>query len=280
MIEPHTSEILLKLEEIGHRADSEIDVFETALLIASLDHPGRLIERYALHRDRVVNACQALYQEKAELSAQSQLDVLREILVNQEEYSGDTQSYDRLDNADLMSVIDRRCGLPVSLAIIYLSVCADLGWHVEALSFPAHVFLRIEYQGERIIFDPFDDMKVMEAHDLRHKLKALIGDHVELSAAYYDAMSTRDVIIRLQNNIKTRLISGEDYDAALQRIDVMRLIVPDDPRLLFESGVLNARSGKRKRAIDLLYRYIDVAPTHDDKEEAFSLLKELEESLN
>ena len=279
MIEPHASNILSKLTEVGRQPDVDVDLFEGALLIAALDHPGRSMERYELHRDRMVSACLAIYEDKED-SARARLDTLREIISVQEEYRGDWENYDRLDNADLMSVIDRREGLPVTLAIIYISVAKALGWNVQALSFPAHVFLRLEYDGERLIFDPFDGAKEMEAHDLREKLKELVGGHAELSAHYYEPMNSREVLIRLQNNIKTRLISGEDFESALQRIDIMRLILPEDPRLLFESGVLNARAGQRKKAIELLYDYVDVVESQADREDALLLLRELEDSLN
>ena len=284
MIEPYASQILSKLSAYTEKADDEVDVFNAALLIAALDHPGRLMERYTLHIDRMTKACYELYQSRRDEgrddSAALRLEVLREILVEQEEYSGDSESYDRLDNADIMSVIDRRAGLPIALSVIYIAVARKLDWKLFALSFPAHVFLRIEHEGERIIFDPFDEAKIMEAHDLRQKLKSLLGGHQELSATYYEAMNNRDILVRLQNNIKTRLISGEDYDGALERIDIMRAIIPKDPRLLFEAGVLNARLGQRKKAISLLYEYIDVEGAQGDTGDAHLLIQELENGLN
>ncbi len=286
LIEPHASKILLQLSQIGEKPDAEIDLFETALLIASLDHPGRSIDRYRHHKDRVVESCHKAHTKPSQ-TAEERLNILQEILALQEGYVGDTDNYDLLDNADLMSVIDRRKGLPVALSILYISVAQELGWDVKALNFPAHVFLRIEAGGERIIFDPFEGAKIMEAHDLREKLKDLVGTHAELSSAYYNTMTHREILARLQNNIKTRLISGEDFDSALQRISIMRLILPDDPRLLFEAGVLNARIGQNKKAIQYLYDYIDSveAQTNQqaymqaDAKAALHIIKDLEDSL-
>ena len=275
MIESQASNILSQLSEVGEQLDADIDLFQTALLIAALDHPGRLTERYTLHIDRMIEACEQAF-DGLDDTAKNQLNVLRDVLFSQEEYDGDSENFDRLDNADIMSVIDRRCGLPVTLSILYMAVAKALGWHVQALSFPAHVFLRIECGGERIVFDPFDGARVMEAHDLREKLKDLVGGHAELSSDYYEAMTNRDVIVRLQNNIKTRLISEEDFDAALERVDIMRLILPNDPRLLFEAGILNARAGRRMEAITLLRKYVDVVDSQADREDALMLLRELE----
>lgn len=278
MIESQASNILSQLSEVGEQLDTDIDLFQTALLIAALDHPGRLTERYTLHIDRMIESCEQAF-DGLDDTAENRLNVLRNVLFSQEEYDGDAESFDRLDNADIMSVIDRRCGLPVTLSILYMAVAKVLGWDVQALSFPAHVFLRIECGGERIVFDPFDGARVMEAHDLREKLKDLVGGHAELSSDYYESMTNREVIVRLQNNIKTRLISEEDFDAALERVDIMRLILPNDPRLLFEAGILNARAGKRMEAITLLRKYVDVVDSQTDREDALMLLRELDSDI-
>ena len=278
MIESQASNILSQLSEVGEQLDTDIDLFQTALLIAALDHPGRLTERYTLHIDRMIESCEQAF-DGLDDTAENRLNVLRNVLFSQEEYDGDAESFDRLDNADIMSVIDRRCGLPVTLSILYMAVAKALGWDVQALSFPAHVFLRIECGGERIVFDPFDGARVMEAHDLREKLKDLVGGHAELSSDYYESMTNREVIVRLQNNIKTRLISEEDFDAALERVDIMRLILPNDPRLLFEAGILNARAGKRMEAITLLRKYVDVVDSQTDREDALMLLRELDSDI-
>ena len=278
MIESQASNILSQLSEVGEQLDTDIDLFQTALLIAALDHPGRLTERYTLHIDRMIESCEQAF-DGLDDTAENKLNVLRNVLFSQEEYDGDAENFDRLDNADIMSVIDRRCGLPVTLSILYMAVAKALGWDVQALSFPAHVFLRIECGGERIVFDPFDGARVMEAHDLREKLKDLVGGHAELSSDYYESMTNREVIVRLQNNIKTRLISEEDFDAALERVDIMRLILPNDPRLLFEAGILNARAGKRMEAITLLRKYVDVVDSQTDREDALMLLRELDSDI-
>ena len=94
-----------------------------------------------------------------------------------------------------------------------------------------------------MILDPFQGCKILDAPDLRQILKNIAGPQAELSSSYYDVVSRRDILIRLQNNIKLRQIEAEDFDAALRTIAIMRVIKPDEYRLLLDEGVLRARIG-------------------------------------
>lgn len=42
-------------------------------------------------------------------------------------------------DADLIRVIDRRPGLPVSLTILYVAAARRIGWHADVLNTPGHV---------------------------------------------------------------------------------------------------------------------------------------------
>ena len=61
---------------------------------------------------------------------------LNEILLLKHGYSGDELTYDDLQNANLMRVVDRRKGLPVALGILYLHAARAQGWDCVGLGFP------------------------------------------------------------------------------------------------------------------------------------------------
>ena len=63
-------------------------------------------------------------------------EALAEVIARSYGYRGDTESYDDLQNADLVRVIERRKGLPVALSILYLDVARRQGWEAEGLAFP------------------------------------------------------------------------------------------------------------------------------------------------
>jgi regulator of sirC expression with transglutaminase-like and TPR domain len=210
-------------------------------------------------------------------------EALAEVIARSYGYRGDTESYDDLQNADLVRVIERRKGLPVALSILYLDVARRQGWQAEGLAFPAHFLIRIGIDGARHVVDPFHDGTVRDAADLRGLLRQVLGPEAELSPQHFDPVSDRDVLLRLENNVRLRLANREDWSTAAQSLDRMLAIAPDRPELLFEAGQLNARLDKRRAAIAAFERFLHVeGPAGDPavRERVSGLLQELRRGLN
>lgn len=269
------------IRDTGTLPDDQINPAHVALALASLNHPGISVGRYLTHLDKLADDVglrfKLLCDEGADDDAGTRLAALQYVLAEVEGYEGDKDNYDDLDNADLMRVIDRRKGLPVALSILYLHAARAQGWDVFALNFPGHVVCRIDIGAQRMLFDPFDRCRKMEAHDLRALVKQMGGPQAELSVAYYETASNREIIIRLQNNIKLRQVEASDYAGALKTVENMRLIDPEEYRLLLDEGVLGARTGRRAQAMKALEAYIDKAPIWQDRQEAAALLRQVQD---
>ncbi len=210
-------------------------------------------------------------------------EALAEVIARAYGYRGDTESYDDLQNADLVRVIERRKGLPVALSILYLDVARRQGWEAEGLAFPAHFLIRIGIDGARHVVDPFHDGMVRDAADLRGLLRQVLGPEAELSPQHFDPVSDRDVLLRLENNVRLRLANREEWATAAQSLDRMLAIAPDRPELLLEAGQLNARLDKRRAAIAAFERFLAIdGPAGDPamRQRVSSLLQELRRGLN
>jgi len=208
---------------------------------------------------------------------------LAEILARSYGYRGDSDSYDDLQNADLVRVIERRKGLPVALAILYLQVARAQGWDAEGLAFPAHFLIRVGIDEARYVLDPFHDGAVREAADLRGLVRQVLGPDAELHPNHFDPVSDRDILLRLENNVRLRLAKREDWAGAAQSLERMLAIAPDRPELLFEAGQLNTRLDKRRAAIAAFERFLHVEGTTGDaglRQRASALLQELRRGLN
>jgi regulator of sirC expression with transglutaminase-like and TPR domain len=267
------------LQETGKQNDPDINLARVALALAAQMHPGIVLERYEFHLTKLCDDVKARYQalldNGAEDNAQTQLAALKHILADQEGYEGDTEQYDDLQNADLIRVIDRRKGMPISLSVLYIHVGRANGFDVCGLNFPGHFLCRIEKDGTRVIFDPFTRCEVLEAADLRQLLKRVQGPNAELAPDYYEPASNRDILVRLQNNIKLRLIEAEDYEESLKSVEMMRIIAPDEYRLLFDAGILYAKTGKRDEAIGALEQYLSRVTGWEERADAEAILREL-----
>jgi regulator of sirC expression with transglutaminase-like and TPR domain len=210
-------------------------------------------------------------------------EALAEVIARSYAYRGDGDSYDDLQNADLVRVIERRKGLPVALSILYLHVARRQGWEAEGLAFPGHFLIRVGIDGARHVVDPFHDGIVRDAADLRGLLRQVAGPEAELQPQHLEAVTDRDVLLRLENNVRLRLAKREDWQGAEQSLERMLAIAPDRPELLFEAGQLNARLDKRRAAIAAFERFLLATEADGDpamRGRAQALLQELRRGLN
>ncbi len=276
-------EAFIYLRHVGTLRDAEIDMGEAALALALAFMPGLNVDRYRQHLRKLADHVREEYQSRLRMKEQDTLhlrvQVLRKIIHEAHGYSGDDDTYDDIQNISLIRVIERRKGLPVSLGIIYIVLARAMAWDIEGLNFPGHFLLRLQKEGERVILDPFRGGQEMDAAALRNLLKSIIGKGAELSHNYYDIVQNRDVLLRLQNNLKKRLIDAEDYVGAVQVIETMEAIAPEEYRTLFDKGVLYAKLGQKKQAETALLDYIDKVPAARDRQQAQALLAQIRETL-
>lgn len=205
---------------------------------------------------------------------------LSEVIARSYAYRGDGETYDDLQNADLVRVIERRKGLPVALSILYLHVARAQGWQAEGLAFPGHFLIRIGIEGGRHVVDPFHEGVVREAADLRRLLRQVLGPEAELAPGHFDPVPDRDVLLRLENNVRLRLAKREDWQGVARSLDRMLAIAPDRTELLFEAGQLNERLDKRRAAIAAYQRLLELDGDPDLRRRASALLQELRRGLN
>lgn len=277
-------EALAYLDAVGAMPDADIDLFEAALAMSSLNHPGVALDKYRNHLIRLTQDIEemhaSLLKEGDADDVATKVKAMGEVFTGRHGYIGDDFRYNDLQNADLMRVIDRRLGLPITLCILCIAAGRKLGWPVVGVNFPAHFILRFDEGGTRKIVDPFQGCITLSAPDLREILKKTMGDRAELSASYYEPASNRETLIRLQNNIKYRQIEVEDYQSALETVYMMKRIAPDEYRLDWDAGVLLARLERPALAIQALEHYVSKVPNAKDKHDAAILLQELKSRLN
>ena len=179
-----------------------------------------------------------------------------------------------------MRVVDRRKGLPVALGILYIHAARAQGWDIAGLAFPGHFLVRLVDGAGRIIIDPFHGGRICGAAELRDLLKAAAGQNSELSPAHYVEVSDRDVLLRLQNNLKARLLQTQDQERALKVIETMLMLAPDLAELWREAGMLHRHLGNMRAAGEALEQYVVRAPDGAARHQAAAILQQLRTKLN
>jgi regulator of sirC expression with transglutaminase-like and TPR domain len=266
------------LRELAAEKTPILPIGEAALALASFERPRVGLARYQQHLETLARDVGRHAAAGADLAARA--GALNDIILLKHGYGGDELTYDDLQNANLIRVIDRRKGLPVALGILYLHTARAQGWGAVGLAFPGHFLIRLDDDAGRLILDPFHAGKVCEAADLRDLLKAMAGQDVELLPEHYAPVSDRDVLLRLQNNIKSRLLQAGHHERALRIVETMLLLAPDLAELWQEAGILHARLGNMRAALDALGRFVVQSPETPARHQAAALIQQLKAKLN
>src|SRR6266436_7326965 len=213
------------LREVGASGERILPIAEAALALASFERPRVDLLRYRDHLQLIARDVGQHPGATGDLAARAR--ALNEIVLLKYGYSGDALTYDDLQNANLIRVVDRRKGLPVALGILYIHAGRAQGWDIAGLAFPGHFLVRLADGPQRLILDPFHNGQICGAAKLRELLKSATGKDSELQPEHYAPVADRDVLLRLQNNLKARLLQAQHHERAVTVIETMLMLAPD-----------------------------------------------------
>lgn len=230
--------------EIGLTDDEDIDLLGAALELAALDYPLRDCQGYLDDLDMWTERLMQLGQHAAEPVAQAQ--ALAQLLAEEQGLRGDVDHYDAPENANLMDVLDRKRGLPVSLAMIYTALAWRLGWQADMLDVGGHVLTRIGAAEAGILIDPFAQGRILQSEDVQ----LLLAAHGLSLASDMDfaPLSQRAALVRLLSNQASRAAALGEVQRALALYERMTALAPGFSALWWERARLEQMLGLRRQA--------------------------------
>jgi regulator of sirC expression with transglutaminase-like and TPR domain len=219
----------MTITTIGLLDDKEIELDLAALALSELDHIGidlgpciELLEEITAH---------LRMEGMSKMNAVEQAQVLAATFHGKFGFSGDVDSYDAPLNADMIRVLDRRRGLPVSLSLLYVAGARRVGWTAEILNIPGHVLVRIGDEPS-VVIDPFHGGAVVGPMQVLALTERATGDASDASDArdrQFGPMTNRDVLARLLFNQASRAEAAGDASRALTVYARMTVVAPDNP---------------------------------------------------
>lgn len=176
--------------------EDQVRLDEAALLIAAADHPVDVEARLAQLDDLAAAAPEAT------------ADSLCRHLFVAEGFAGNGEDYYDAANSYLDAVLDRRLGIPISLAVLLMEVARRRGVVVEGVNAPGHFLVRAEGR----LLDPFAAGRPLPDADVLDV--PVVGPHVILG--------------RMLANLKAVHIQRGDI-TALRTVLHLRVLVPGVP---------------------------------------------------
>lgn len=254
-----TAPIDLALTRLGLLDDADIDLADAALACAAADRPDLDL---APLKARVAGlATRLLSQGVGVDTSRGRARLLTALLADHEGLSGDTQDYENPANADLSMMFERRRGLPVTLSLLYVALARRVGWAAQVLGLPGHVVVALGGDSDRILLDPFDHGRRIDASGLAELVDRALGGHVAPSAEHLRPLSNREVLVRLLTNQATRARRKGDAARALVLAARMTALAPRLTGLWWERARLEQIAGDRPAARASLAAMLET--THD-----------------
>ena len=266
------------LAAIGGLADEAIDLAEAGLALGALDDAMHGFARARAQLGELRERLTA-FAARAE-TARARAQLLSQILYDEAGFEGDRTSYDDPRNANIIRVIERRRGLPVALGLIYIHLGGAQGWDVRGLNVPGHFVIRISTADERVVQDPFNGGAQIETPQLRLLLKRAIGPEAELQPGHLVEVGRRDVLLRLQNNLKNRALGEGKLERVATILERMSLIAPADAAVWYERGLVESEMGHLGAAASALTTCLERAIDRQIRLNAETALAKLRRRLN
>jgi regulator of sirC expression with transglutaminase-like and TPR domain len=223
------------------------DLALAALMIARLEYPGLDATPYLEQLDalgheariRVAAACASPCEapEGVDPLQYARVMALNEYLFAELRFVGNSVRYEDPRNSCLNEVLDRRTGIPITLALLYIEVARRAGLEVQGINFPGHFLLRCSASLGRpyardLIIDAFHGGALLSADACqellrRHQDPEDAGeDDAAFGSRAFSRATKPQILARMLLNLK-RIY--ERMHSFSQARDVTELLLAVDP---------------------------------------------------
>jgi len=266
-----------------------VDLTAAALIVAKLEYPAlnpaasrealdMLGARARLRVDRVLGR-----------STRARITALNTVLFDEEGFAGNFSHYDDFRNNYLNAVLERRLGIPITLALVYMEVARRANVDVQGIAFPGHFLLRVPVAnrstGKRsrlaaessasadapaLVLDPFDDGVELDMTDCRRLLGRHLGTSPEESPfdpSLLRPCTPRQMVARMLNNLKRTYLELRAYARARRVSDLLLAVEPTDISELRDRGLLALHLEDFPAALRDLEEYCRLRRWHDEPDQ-------------
>lgn len=245
------------LQEFARLASSpDRDLATPALMIAQLEcpllDPGPYLEQLdamgATARQRLASSG-CLDDVR---STETAVDVLNAYLFDEQGFSGNRDRYDDPSTSFLNEVLERRTGIPITLALVYMEVSRRAGVDIDGVNFPGHFLLRCA----PMILDPFHRGARLSEHDCRRLLERHVGEEAAFDPALLAPATKPQMLTRMLLNLKRIYVRLHSFPQARNVTELLLAVDPPGLAELRDRGLLAYHMNDFPAALRDLQQYL------------------------
>lgn len=258
--------------------ERELDLAEAALLIAAEEYPDL---RPPVYLNQIARMATELKQRiRAEVEPRRVVEVVNTYLFEEQHFKGNREEYYDPRNSFLNEVMDRRVGIPITLAVLYVTVGERAGLPVRGVGMPGHFLVKYAPASTGEIFIDAFNGRTLTREECAKMLEEMYGGTVKMRPALLEPSTKRQILARILNNLKSLYLSRGELTRALAASD---RIVLTDPHLTSEwrdRGLIQFQLRHDTEALKDFTRYLAVRPEPEDAPRVKQLRGQLISRLN
>lgn len=246
--------------------DEDIDLIRAALTISRTEYPDINIESYVACVDELAHMAESRITEIGDAS--QTITALNHVLFREAGLRGNRENYYDPRNSFVNDVLDRGLGIPITLALIYMEVGRRLGFPLFGVGMPGHFLLKhYDIDGRETILDCFSGGDILSPQDCQRRLDEIYSGQMTLRPEFLYAVSRRQMLTRILNNLKSIYLSARNFRKALPLVDLVLVIYPRSPEDVKQRALLRYNLGQTRAAAEDLEEYLKMSPDASDADE-------------
>lgn len=246
--------------------DERIDLVRAALTIARTEYPDLDIEKYVRCVDALARRVGARIPEAGD--AAQTIAALNHVLFEEEGFRGNRENYYDPRNSFLNDVLERKLGIPISLAVVYMEVARRVGFPLFGVGMPGHFLLKhYDVEGRQVLIDCFEGGHILSDSDCQQRLDEIYSGQLPLQPDFLMAVSRRQILTRVLNNLKTVYLSTRNFKKALPLVDLVLVIYPRSPEDVKQRALLRYSLNLMRGAAEDLEQYLKMSPDASDADD-------------
>lgn len=246
-----------------------------ALVIASVEYPALVPGPYLARLDALGEQALAAVAADAgvEGPVHTRVEAINRCLYGTLGFRGNRERYGDVRNSCLNQVLERRTGIPITMAIVYMEVARRAGLRAEGINFPGHFLVRIREGGAGpdadagLIVDAFNDGAILTEQDCR-ALLARDDSSVPFRPELLGRASRRQVFVRMLVNLKRLYVQARSFPQAHTVTDALLALAPSSLSDLRDRGLLSYHLHDYAAALRDLEEYLRLLTVTDRGDEA------------
>ncbi len=253
--------------------DGQIDLAQSALLIAAGEYPELDIRRELGHLDALASA--AKRRLGAGRNPLADANALSRYLFDEVGFRGNRDAYYDPRNSYLNDVLSRRLGLPITLSLIYIEVGKRLGLAFEGVGMPGHFLVR--HRDEKgLCIDPFNGGVLLSEDECAQRLREATGRFdLVWNPSYLAPISAKDTLVRMLRNLKSAYLQLDDLPRMIRHMDYLLALSPSLAEERRDRGLLYYRRGDLDSALADLAAYLRDAADNQDAPAVANLVEKI-----